>query len=124
KDKHVEALYDDLNLAISKHAAEYFLGTIVAIHGTDGKLFVVDGQQRLATTLILLAAIRDFHDDNGDSAGARLFESEYVLSRHYLKKLAQPHLYLNERDREYFLKRVLLPRSDNRRKETQSTKTS
>ncbi|MBZ5513046.1 MAG: DUF262 domain-containing HNH endonuclease family protein [Acidobacteriia bacterium] len=122
KDKHVESLYDDLNLAISKHAAEYFLGTIVAIHGADGKVLVVDGQQRLATTLILLAAIRDFHDTSGDANGARLFESTYVLSQHYLKKLPQPHLYLNERDRDYFLKRVLLPKSDARRKQAKPSK--
>ncbi len=123
KDKHVEALYDDLNLAISKHAAEYFLGTIVAIHGADGKLLVVDGQQRLATAAILLAAIRDSNDDSDNEAGARTFQSAYLLSEHYLgKKSAEPHLHLNERDRDYFFKRVLLPRGDSRRKAVQSGK--
>jgi len=38
----------------------HFLGTIVTIPRTTGYLEVVDGQQRLATAAILLAAIRDF----------------------------------------------------------------
>src|SRR5215469_11171490 len=66
KDKHVTSLYDDFEEAINKNAHEYFLGSIVVIKGADNKRFVVDGQQRLATSLILLAAIRDFHDQEGN----------------------------------------------------------
>ena len=39
--------------------APYFLGTVVLTHGNAGRLEVADGQQRLATTSILIAAIRD-----------------------------------------------------------------
>jgi hypothetical protein len=84
KDEHVHDLYDDLGLAISNHAEEYFLGSIVVIpQAKSGRLMVVDGQQRLATALIFLAAIRDYFDTvNPDEA--RKFERAYVLDTPYV----------------------------------------
>ena len=117
KEKHVTDLYTDLKLSITTNAHEYFLGSIVVIASQDGRSMVVDGQQRLATTLILLSAIRDFHDDNNDERGARILEREYILSPDYSSREDRPHLRLNETDHEYFLKRVLLPKSDPRRQE-------
>lgn len=56
----VTQLFSDLSKA-KNEGQGYFLGTVVTIPriGSD-KLDVVDGQQRLTTTAILLAAIRDF----------------------------------------------------------------
>src|SRR5689334_4846823 len=57
---HVRQLFEDFNAAILREEKTYFLGTIVLSHGSDdGRLLVADGQQRLATTSILLAAIRN-----------------------------------------------------------------
>ena len=60
EDEHVLALFQDLANAIDKSKSTYFLGTIVLTPGHDGVLEVADGQQRLATTTILLGAIRDY----------------------------------------------------------------
>jgi uncharacterized protein with ParB-like and HNH nuclease domain len=44
----------------------YFLGTVVlARGGADGRQLVIDGQQRLATTSLLLAAIRERFNAEG-----------------------------------------------------------
>lgn len=59
-DREVNDLFHDINKAITDNSPEYFLGSIVTIPRDGGVLEVVDGQQRLATTAILLAAIRDF----------------------------------------------------------------
>lgn len=60
EEKHIEDLFKDLASAIDdENVREYFLGTIVTIPRKEGTLEVVDGQQRLATTVILLAAIRN-----------------------------------------------------------------
>ena len=82
---------------------------------------VVDGQQRLATSLILLAAIRDFFD-TVDPDRARKFERAYVLDTPYKATEPVPHLYLNEKDHAYFFKRVLLPSSDPQRKAGEAAK--
>jgi hypothetical protein len=121
KEKHVEDLYTDLQQAIQAKAAEYFLGSIVVIPSEDGRFMVVDGQQRLATSLIMLAAIRDFFDTI-DQEKARRFEREYVLASSYKAKEYTPHLYLNDKDHEYFFNRVLLPRSRAGRKKHEKTK--
>ncbi len=62
KRSHVEDLFTDLNGAIQKGASEYFLGSIIVVDPPESSAFieVYDGQQRLATTMILIAAIRDF----------------------------------------------------------------
>jgi hypothetical protein len=121
KDEHVRDLYQDIGLAIKNHAEEYFLGSIVVITQKDARLMVVDGQQRLATSLILLAAIRDFFDTvNPDQA--RKFERAYVLDTPYKSTEPVPHLFLNEKDHAYFFKRVLLPATDAARKTVEQTK--
>src|SRR6266478_1433659 len=56
--KHVTDLLTDFTKAMSKKS--YFLGTLVLTTTTDEALEVIDGQQRLATTTILIAAIRDY----------------------------------------------------------------
>src|SRR5690242_9940615 len=59
KEKHVTALFDDLKNVIQAKGAEYFLGTIVVSNqDEDANPRVVDGQQRLATTMIFIAALR------------------------------------------------------------------
>ena len=117
KEKHINDLFSDITLAISNNAHEYFLGSVVVIANKDGRSMVVDGQQRLATTLILLAAIRDFHEDNHDAKSAGKLQRAYILSEDYESEEPSPHLHLNETDHDYFYKRVLLPKSDPRRQE-------
>src|SRR5207247_405419 len=56
--EHVTDLYQDLAKAIADEEPDYFLGSIV-VAKTNGQMEVFDGQQRLATTVILLAAVRD-----------------------------------------------------------------
>jgi hypothetical protein len=59
-EREVSQLLQDFTKAMSEEGS-YFLGTVVTIpRSDDGALEVVDGQQRLATTAILLAAIRDY----------------------------------------------------------------
>jgi hypothetical protein len=115
KDKHVRALLDDLKNVISAKGAEYFLGTIVVSNQDENPdPRVVDGQQRLATTLILIAAIRD-HLHSRQDPEARKVESIYMLSP-VLGESDKPRLSLNDRDRVYFHARVLLePDSRERR---------
>lgn len=122
KDRHVDDLLNDLEAAIQNNAAEYFLGSIVAIAAGDEQQMIVDGQQRLATSLMLLATVRDYHDNTKDPDTARRFEERYLLRKHYLGNEQKPNLYLNEIDREYFYSRIILPPADPRRKESESLK--
>ncbi len=57
---YVEQLLTDFAKVVSDEEPEYFLGTIVTIPLTPDTLEVIDGQQRLATTALLLAEIRNY----------------------------------------------------------------
>jgi uncharacterized protein with ParB-like and HNH nuclease domain len=73
-EEHVMDLYQDLAKAIADGEPDYFLGSVV-VAKKNGTLQVFDGQQRLATTVILLAAIRDYYRDTSDHQRANIIEA-------------------------------------------------
>jgi uncharacterized protein with ParB-like and HNH nuclease domain len=72
-EEYVEQLFQDPTKAFVGSRSIYFLGTIVLTEGLKGNREVADGQQRLATTAILLSAIRDYLLELGDSPDADQF---------------------------------------------------
>lgn len=115
EDSHVLDLFHDLSNAIDTQKPSYFLGTIVLTHGKDGIFEVADGQQRLATTTILLAAIRDyFHDRNDDLLVSSLEGFLFTIVRK--DRDFSPRLRLNVDDNEFFRQRILKKKSDAERK--------
>lgn len=115
KREHVEALCEDIkdNLLIE----EYFVGSIVVIRSDDGKqTFVFDGQQRLATTMILIAAIRDEFLNLKDEAAAGRTERATLFSEDRETGEPSPHFILNTEDQSFFHDRVLRRPDDDPRK--------
>lgn len=104
--EHVDDLLKDLNAAITSAAEEYFLGAIIVV-ASRGSVEVFDGQQRLATTLILIAAIRDFFFSGGDEATATSIAQESIRSVERKQLEMRPHLRLSADDNQYFEDRVL-----------------
>ena len=113
--EHVEDLYKDINAALLANLDEYFVGSIVAIR-SQGKTYVYDGQQRLATSMILISAIRDYFLEVADEETARLIEAETLLSKHRRTHEEAPHLKLNAEDHHFFNNRILLRPDSTERK--------
>jgi hypothetical protein len=107
---HVQTLLEDLSGTISAGESSYFLGTVVLTQGADERLEVADGQQRLATTSILIAAIRDKLEEMGDSEkkAAALFTTEYLLIYDVMTGENTPRLKLNYEDNDFFLNQILI----------------
>jgi uncharacterized protein with ParB-like and HNH nuclease domain len=57
-DDCVKQLFDDVVDALNKKSDSYFLGLLVFLYSGNAYT-ILDGQQRLATTVIIFAAIRD-----------------------------------------------------------------
>jgi hypothetical protein len=106
KEEHVTDLYQDLAKAIADAEPDYFLGSVV-VAKTNGKLEVFDGQQRLATTVILLAAIRDYYRETKDDKRANIIEPEYLVASDLGTLEQQPKLRLSKVDHDYYLRRIL-----------------
>lgn len=102
--KEVRTLLQDFAKAVNGEGS-YFLGTIVTIPRSAGVLEVIDGQQRLATTAIMLSAIRDYLKPRVPII-AESIESEFlsVIDRTSLARV--PRLQLNLDDNDYFRARL------------------
>lgn len=123
EDEHVKDLLTDISTAMSEGATEYFIGSIVTTQNESLRAEVADGQQRLATVTILLAAIRDWFHQAGDRDRAETITTD-LLHKKELKTLALiPKLKLNDSDNEYFTKRILLL-PDNPERNPPTTKAS
>jgi hypothetical protein len=105
--EQVEELLGDLAEAIRSGDPEYFIGSIVLSAGTSDALHVTDGQQRLATVSIIIAAIRNYFLVNGEQERASELESEFLLSRDRRTRELIPRLRLNSHDHNYYEALVL-----------------
>lgn len=106
EEVHVTDLLRDLSAAIQTSTPEYFLGSVVVSTEESKALEVVDGQQRLATTAIILAGVRDYFINVGDDARADTLESDYLLKRDLRTQDSVPRMTLNELDNDFFQKAV------------------
>src|SRR5687767_6305661 len=70
KNDEIEELFKDYKAAIDQ-PNHYFMGMIVFLQERkDSRCVVVDGQQRLATTCMIYAAIRDYFQNIPDEQEA------------------------------------------------------
>lgn len=101
EDEQVNQLLRDLAKAI-EDGETYFLGTIVTIPREDGALEVVDGQQRLATTAIFLAAISAYLAESDEREIATAIDTELLTGSDRSRRGRVPKLSLNIDDNELF----------------------
>jgi hypothetical protein len=123
EEDHVKTLLQDFSNAITSENKTYFLGTIVLTQ-SDNKWEVADGQQRLATTAILISAIRD-HLSNGtpnEKEAAQKYTQNFLLEFDEPSAEHVPKLRLNIEDNDFFVKNALLaPASPGRGTATRQT---
>lgn len=84
--------------------AEYFLGSVVLVTGTDHDL-LLDGQQRLATSTIFLSVLRDFRQEYSGDSATRL-QTKYMSDFDDATNQTTYALSLNRYDREFFRSEV------------------
>jgi hypothetical protein len=103
--EHVSEFWEDLKAFAGKDsklkpAGQYFLGATVLVDNGDFHL-VLDGQQRLATATILLAALRDRMVEFNKNAAKQL-QDQFVVFQDELSGEQVFRLELNTFDRSFF----------------------
>ena len=88
--KQLDQLWDDIVELVTTRrdepAATHFIGSLVLATSPDftaigvSKLLVVDGQQRLTTLTLLLAALRDHLAETGDAGHAEGIHAQYLVN--------------------------------------------
>jgi hypothetical protein len=104
----VDDFWSDIKHALDSKDEDYFLGSLVLTPSEDGRrLTVIDGQQRLATCSILLAALRDVWNDNDEPERAEHVQNTYLSTFDLKNKEKVPRLILNEEDDPFFRDRIV-----------------
>jgi hypothetical protein len=102
-EEQVGELLEDVEIAFGGGPEEYFLGTLVIISGVGAQPpNLLDGQQRLATVTLLLAAMAEEYDAVGDTRSATSLRDNYLAKFDIVSKVESPQLRLNEADDPYF----------------------
>lgn len=108
EEDQVQEFWTDIRGAFSDSHQEYFLGTLVITRQAnpprDG---IIDGQQRLATTSILLAAIRDEYKSRGDSRRADIVQNDYLATSDLASATEVARLSLSSDDLQFFQQRIV-----------------
>ncbi|GMV99325.1 MAG: hypothetical protein AMXMBFR84_04640 [Candidatus Hydrogenedentota bacterium] len=99
---NVDDLFQDIADAIADNSPIYFLGTVVLSTTSDGYLEIVDGQQRIATTTILLTAMRDYLYSIYEKDIADSIDSDFIRKYIRSKREYSPKLTLNVDDNSYY----------------------
>lgn len=107
EERHVTDLFQDISNSIYNDEKEYFIGSIVVKSNIDDREEVVDGQQRLVTITILLAAIRNYFISIDDRKRAWKIANDYLISQDLRTEDEVPHLILNENDHEFYFEYIL-----------------
>jgi hypothetical protein len=107
KEDEVATFWWDLRAAFSTESPEYFLGTIVLTSGAEEPTTIIDGQQRLATAVMLFAAIRNEFLRHDDIDRASVVERNYVASRDLRSGELRPRISLNPEDAAFFQRLVI-----------------
>ncbi len=107
QERHVRNYLEDLNEAVSDAHDDYFLGTVVLIQKQRETPSIADGQQRIATTSIALARLRDLMLAVGRERAATAIDIDFIRNVDRRTEAMTPRLELNLEDNEYF-RRVIL----------------
>lgn len=105
--EQIDDYWFDLRMALTSAQPYYFMGTIVVSREFNSNAIVIDGQQRLATTSLLMAAIRDAFSYGNENNRADAIRGKYLTSWSLEENREEPRLYLNGADRDYFTSAVL-----------------
>ena len=103
-DEEVEQFLNDVVGAIQDSEQDYFLGLLVVVepekHGEAWE--ILDGQQRLATTTMVYAAIREWLHSAGFDSDAIKLQNDYIAFRELGEAELYPRLTLNINNRTMF----------------------
>jgi uncharacterized protein DUF262/uncharacterized protein DUF1524 len=108
-DDVVEQYVDDILRALQENADDYFVGLIVLVPPDKGRgpFEILDGQQRLATTTMLYATIRQWLSGAGFDKDAGTIQASYIGLSQLGQRQDTPRLALNTTNRDLFREFVI-----------------
>ena len=106
---HTEELFQDIHLAFNENGKDpYFLGSVVLVkEETKSMAEVIDGQQRLTTLTILIAALKNKLIEQKQLEKALPFNSYIIETGNLIENIdPKPRLFLREQEKDFFKKNI------------------
>ncbi len=101
-ESQVSVFWQDIFQTFDIPSAEYFLGAIVINKPQDNDAVVIDGQQRLITTSVLISALKSHFRERGEDRLVQIAAQEYLLQDTQDNEDLRPRIQLNRIDRSFF----------------------
>jgi len=108
--EHITDFWEDLINLYEKKTSHYFIGSMVFTpHRNPKKIKILDGQQRFATLLLFLAALRDvLHEIKIKGSTDWIDEiNRIIFFRDIVSRSKNPKLELNREDKSFFEKVII-----------------
>lgn len=104
EEDHIDNFWEDLQKSIHE-GGDYFLGNIVLTPSSESDRYsIIDGQQRIATTTILHAAMRDKYVENGHDSLANTIENQMICVLDAETNEKSVRIKLNQIDNPFYKK--------------------
>lgn len=101
-EDHVEIFWRDIFNIFAEDEGDYFLGAIVVRHCDPDGPIVIDGQQRLITVSILLAALRSILGQSGGAHDVEQGVRAFLVAGDGETDASAPRIMLNRADRSFY----------------------
>jgi uncharacterized protein with ParB-like and HNH nuclease domain len=95
-EDEIDQLFVDIGEARASKQPEYFIGLMVFMTQGQREFRILDGQQRLATTVIVLSAVRSWLKARGYDEDAPQIQSDFIAARELGRGDVEPRLVLNQ----------------------------
>jgi hypothetical protein len=106
-EQNLEDFWFDMQRSITE-GGEYFLGSFVLSREDSADYHsIIDGQQRIATTTILLACMRDAYKSNDRADLAKSFDLQFLQQHDVVNDEYRRRLRLNAIDDPFYSQRIL-----------------
>lgn len=107
-ETEINSFFDDIEASLQRRDDLYFLGLMVFQVGDNSTLTILDGQQRLATTIIVLSAIRNWLQQYTEFRGqAQKIEDWFIGFSELGQSELSARLALNSANNETFNRFVI-----------------
>jgi hypothetical protein len=102
-EDEISELLDDITDALNARNPTYFIGLMVFL-GSDVNLVVLDGQQRLATAVIIFSAIRNWLNQYDEyRPDADDIQRDFIGRRKLGGSVIEPKLIMNVANQQIFI---------------------
>lgn len=105
--EHYTDLWLDIQETFDDSTEEYFLGTVVIDTSSSPNLTIIDGQQRVTTTTILICALKWHLLAANETELASLISQDFLTRPDYEHHSQQPNLELNLNDQDFFERYII-----------------